>query len=40
LNDENKTTLVLVTHNLDLARRCERILTMDDGRLTERIERV
>ncbi|MDD9810688.1 MAG: ATP-binding cassette domain-containing protein [Gammaproteobacteria bacterium] len=35
LNDENQTTLVLVTHNLDLARRCNRVLTMDDGRLSE-----
>jgi len=35
LNDENQTTLVLVTHNLDLAERCNRILTMDDGRLSE-----
>lgn len=38
LNDENQTTLVLVTHNLDLARRCNRVLTMDDGRLSERVQ--
>ena len=36
MNDENRTTLVLVTHNPDLANRCRRIFTMDDGRLAER----
>ena len=35
MNDENRTTLVLVTHNPDLANRCRRIFTMDDGRLAE-----
>lgn len=31
MNDENHTTLVLVTHNRNLADRCRRILTMDNG---------
>lgn len=39
LNDENRTTLVLVTHNLDLANRCRRCFTMDNGRLSEMSER-
>ncbi|NIP18183.1 MAG: ATP-binding cassette domain-containing protein [Xanthomonadales bacterium] len=34
LNREAGTTLVLVTHDLDLARRCDRILYMDAGRIT------
>jgi len=33
MNDETNTTLVLVTHDLDLAARCERILHMDAGRI-------
>jgi putative ABC transport system ATP-binding protein len=33
LNANSKTTLVLVTHDLALARRCNRILRMDAGRL-------
>ena len=36
MNDENKTTLVMVTHNRDLAARCRRTLTMDGGKLFER----
>ncbi|CAA0087692.1 Lipoprotein-releasing system ATP-binding protein LolD [Zhongshania aliphaticivorans] len=35
LNKQSKTTLVLVTHELGLARRCERTLLMHDGLLTE-----
>lgn len=38
MNREEKTTLVLVTHNLELAQRTERILQMKGGRLVhERI---
>ena len=33
LNREHGTTLVLVTHDLDLARRCDRILFMEAGRI-------
>lgn len=35
LNKEQKTTLVLVTHNLDLAQRTQRILRMKGGRLVQ-----
>ncbi len=34
LNAAVRTTLVLITHDLALAGRCERVLTMDGGRLT------
>lgn len=33
MNREEKTTLVLVTHNLELAQRTERILSMKGGRI-------
>ncbi len=36
LNRESDTTLVLVTHDLVLAKRCERQLLMDSGELTEK----
>jgi putative ABC transport system ATP-binding protein len=39
MNAEARTTLVLVTHDLDLASRCDRILYMDAGRI-EREESV
>ncbi len=35
LNKENDTTLVLVTHDMALAHRCERQFVMDSGKLTE-----
>ncbi len=37
LNRESGTTLVLVTHDPQLAARCDRTLTLDEGRLHERI---
>jgi putative ABC transport system ATP-binding protein len=33
MNSESGTTLVLVTHDMGLASRCERILYMDEGRI-------
>ena len=33
LNSETGTTLLLVTHDLGLAQRCDRILYMDGGRI-------
>jgi putative ABC transport system ATP-binding protein len=35
MNKEENTTLVLVTHNLDLAQRTNRILRMKGGKLVE-----
>ena len=35
LNEESGTTLVTVTHNLDLARRAERIIRLSGGRIAE-----
>lgn len=37
MNKEKGTTLVLVTHNLDLAQRTQRILRMKGGRLIEEV---
>ncbi|MDD9857459.1 MAG: ATP-binding cassette domain-containing protein [Gammaproteobacteria bacterium] len=37
MNDENHTTLVMVTHNLGLADRCRRVFTMDNGNLSEQL---
>ncbi len=33
MNDQHRTTLALVTHNPALAARCQRVFTMDDGKL-------
>lgn len=35
MNKQSGTTLVMVTHDSKLAQRCQRILTMEAGRLTE-----
>jgi putative ABC transport system ATP-binding protein len=35
LNEHSSTTLVLVTHDLSLAKRCDRILTLDAGLLVD-----
>lgn len=35
LNQKSSTTLVLVTHDLSLAQRCDRALTLDGGRLVD-----
>jgi len=37
LNQQLNTTLVLVTHDLKLAQNCQRIITMDDGRISEEV---
>ncbi|MCI0750401.1 MAG: ABC transporter ATP-binding protein [Flammeovirgaceae bacterium] len=37
LNKEQKTTLVLVTHNLELAQKTQRILRMKGGKLVEEL---
>lgn len=35
LNQHSSTTLILVTHDLSLAQRCDRILVLDAGRLVD-----
>jgi len=37
LNKEQGTTLILVTHDLQLARRCQRIFRIEEGRLAEEL---
>jgi lipoprotein-releasing system ATP-binding protein len=37
VNLENKTTFLIVTHNLDLAKRCDRIIEVVDGRIVKGI---
>lgn len=39
LNREQGTTLVLVTHDRELAARCERCITMEAGRIAHISER-
>jgi putative ABC transport system ATP-binding protein len=38
LNQQLNTTLVLVTHDPKLAQNCQRIITMDDGQISEDIK--
>ncbi|WP_435276298.1 ABC transporter ATP-binding protein [Psychrobium sp. nBUS_13] len=40
LNQQLNTTLVLVTHDPKLAQNCQRIITMDDGQISEDIKEV
>jgi lipoprotein-releasing system ATP-binding protein len=35
VNVENKTTFLIVTHNLELAKRCDRIIEVVDGRIVK-----
>jgi lipoprotein-releasing system ATP-binding protein len=34
VNQTNCTTFLIVTHNMELARRCHRIVEVVDGRMT------
>ena len=33
VNRNSRTSFLLVTHNLDLARRCDRIIEVEDGQI-------
>jgi lipoprotein-releasing system ATP-binding protein len=35
VNRERGTTILMVTHNLDLAKRCDRIVDVVEGRMTD-----
>ena len=37
LNEEHRMTMLLVTHNMHLARQAPRVIRMEDGRLVDRI---
>ena len=37
VNVENGTTFLIVTHNMDLAKRCDRMIEFVDGRVLERV---
>ena len=37
VNIKDKTTFLIVTHNLDLAKRCDRIITVVDGQITKAV---
>ena len=37
LNDENGTTFLIATHNIELAARCDRVLEIKDGILSEKV---
>lgn len=38
LNQQLNTTLILVTHDQKLAKNCQRIITMDDGQVSEEVK--
>ena len=40
LKMEQGATLVLVTHNPDIAKAADRVLTLEDGRLSQNISRI
>ena len=40
LKTEQGATLVLVTHNPDIAKAADRVLTLEDGRLSQKISRI
>jgi lipoprotein-releasing system ATP-binding protein len=38
VNQTNRTTFLIVTHNLDLAERCDRVVEVVDGRIVAQVE--